>query len=712
MITKLYLKNFRQHRELTLDLQPGFTALRGQNEAGKSTALEAIMFALFGIRACRNNDITTWGEQEKSVKVELWLMLNGEELHISRSKLAAEINYVGQTVTGQTECTKFIESQLQLQPGLGPKLMIAGQQDIQGVLTQKGGQAATELIEGLADLEVIDRIISGLQAKYPTGNTKLIENRVETAGNMIIGRKDKISQLILDAVLLPTDEDIGREDIVVDELRQQYVNLGEELAVVKQERDEANATNDTRAKVIRRLHAAEDNLKGLEASRTALGNDAPPAPEGELDTEVLEAGIRQLKAKQKHFGLYTEFMEEKATAVEALYEGSRAELKAEISELTEKLEAAKADVAAIPQRIETLLAKKVSASVCGFCAKDVSQFPEVAEKNAELDKQIDVQRAELLRCKGEVATMSDLLIELRTKLNKVSLIGWYDRNPNSFTIDATVCPEIVNWNGEPPADLKGEILEMENQLAAVNRWKVADAQYRKQQGNLDRQIAEAKHLLYAEQEAVAALPPCLDTVKLSAAVDKLHDDQLATAKALETAKERVAAMKDQVKEHTQKLAEARQSLLDAEMQLAEAKEELEEITFNNNLIKKLRTVRPEIANKIWSSVLGAVSHYFSTMRGTKSVVSKLEDVFLVDGSPVTSYSGSTQDVLGLALRIALIRTFLPTCDFMLLDEPFAACDDGRQTTALGFLAGAGFKQLLVITHEDISESVADNLVTL
>lgn len=712
MITKLYLKNFRQHRELTLDLQPGFTALRGQNEAGKSTALEAIMFALFGIRACRNNDITTWGEQEKSVKVELWLMLNGEELHISRSKLAAEINYVGQTVTGQTECTKFIESQLQLQPGLGPKLMIAGQQDIQGVLTQKGGQAATEMIEGLADLEVIDRIISGLQAKYPTGNTKLIENRVETAGNMIIGRKDKISQLILDAVLLPTDEDIGREETAVDELRQQYVNLGEELAVAKQERDEANATNDTRAKVIRRLHAAEDNLKGLEASRTKLGDDAPPAPEGELDTEVLEAGIRQLKAKQKHFGLYTEFMEEKATAVEALYEGSRAELKAEISELTEKLEAAKADVAAIPQRIETLLAKKVSASVCGFCAKDVSQFPEVAEKNAELDKQIDVQRAELLRCKGEVATMSDLLIELRTKLNKVSLIGWYDRNPNSFTIDATVCPEIVNWNGEPPADLKGEILEMENQLAAVNRWKVADAQYRKQQGNLDRQIAEAKHLLYAEQEAVAALPPCLDTVKLSAAVDKLHDDQLATAKALETAKERVAAMKDQVKEHTQKLAEARQSLLDAELQLAEAKEELEEITFNNNLIKKLRTVRPEIANKIWSSVLGAVSHYFSTMRGTKSVVSKLEDVFLVDGSPVTSYSGSTQDVLGLALRIALIRTFLPTCDFMLLDEPFAACDDGRQTTALGFLAGAGFKQLLVITHEDISESVADNLVTL
>jgi len=115
---------------------------------------------------------------------------------------------------------------------------------------------------------------------------------------------------------------------------------------------------------------------------------------------------------------------------------------------------------------------------------------------------------------------------------------------------------------------------------------------------------------------------------------------------------------------------------------------------------------------VWSSVLGAVSHYFSVRRGVKSIVTKGDDTFLVDGKPVDSYSGSTQDVLGLALRIALIRTFLPTCDFMLLDEPFAACSDGRQTAALGLLAGAGFNQLLVITHEDISETVADNLLTL
>ena len=148
------------------------------------------------------------------------------------------------------------------------------------------------------------------------------------------------------------------------------------------------------------------------------------------------------------------------------------------------------------------------------------------------------------------------------------------------------------------------------------------------------------------------------------------------------------------------------------MRLAEAREELAEVNFNNSLVKKLRTARPEIANKVWSNVLGTVSRYFSVMRGTKAVVTKGDDGFLVDGKSVESYSGSTLDILGLALRVALIRTFLPNCGFMMLDEPFAACDDGRQTLALGFLASAGFRQVLVITHEGISETVADTLITL
>ena len=40
------------------------------------------------------------------------------------------------------------------------------------------------------------------------------------------------------------------------------------------------------------------------------------------------------------------------------------------------------------------------------------------------------------------------------------------------------------------------------------------------------------------------------------------------------------------------------------------------------------------------------------------------------------------------------------------------CDDDRTELMLGFLVTCGFPQTLLVTHEDISESVADNIITI
>ena len=60
MILNVTLTNFRQHKNLHVDFSSGVTVVRGENEGGKTTLLEAIMFAMFGVSACRNNDLTTW----------------------------------------------------------------------------------------------------------------------------------------------------------------------------------------------------------------------------------------------------------------------------------------------------------------------------------------------------------------------------------------------------------------------------------------------------------------------------------------------------------------------------------------------------------------------------------------------------------------------------------------------------------------------------
>jgi len=133
---------------------------------------------------------------------------------------------------------------------------------------------------------------------------------------------------------------------------------------------------------------------------------------------------------------------------------------------------------------------------------------------------------------------------------------------------------------------------------------------------------------------------------------------------------------------------------------------------HNELIRKLRSARPEIASKMWGTVLGAISRYFSQIRGEQSVVTRDADGFKVNGRSVAGLSGSTNDALGLAIRMALSKLFLPGVPFLMIDEGFSGADSNRELAGVGTLAGAGFSQVLLITHSDRPESVADNLITL
>jgi ABC-type transport system involved in cytochrome bd biosynthesis fused ATPase/permease subunit len=119
-----------------------------------------------------------------------------------------------------------------------------------------------------------------------------------------------------------------------------------------------------------------------------------------------------------------------------------------------------------------------------------------------------------------------------------------------------------------------------------------------------------------------------------------------------------------------------------------------------------------IANKLWGSVLAGVGSYFSQIRGERSVVSRTEDGFTVNGSGVAGLSGSTLDALGLAIRLALVKTFMPTVGFISLDEPAAACDEQRELAMLGVIAAAGFDQVILVTHSDAPEALAQNLVQI
>ena len=85
---------------------------------------------------------------------------------------------------------------------------------------------------------------------------------------------------------------------------------------------------------------------------------------------------------------------------------------------------------------------------------------------------------------------------------------------------------------------------------------------------------------------------------------------------------------------------------------------------------------------------------------------------MIDGKSADAFSGSTRDSLGLAIRLMLQKTFLPNVSFMLADEPGAAFDDVRESDMLAVLAGSGLDQVILVTHSDLADTFAANVITI
>lgn len=84
----------------------------------------------------------------------------------------------------------------------------------------------------------------------------------------------------------------------------------------------------------------------------------------------------------------------------------------------------------------------------------------------------------------------------------------------------------------------------------------------------------------------------------------------------------------------------------------------------------------------------------------------------MDGHSAKSLSGSTLDSLGLAIRIGLVKTFLPSVRFLLVDEPAAGMDDEREAAMLALLSTCDLEQVIMITHSSQADAFATNITEI
>lgn len=670
MLNSLQLKNFRKHTDAKFDFTAGINVLRGKSEAGKSTLGEAILYAFFGARALNESldQVVTYDQPENSLKVRLEFTLDSVDYLILRGKSGAELTYADQHVTGQTEVTRFVERLFGCNADVACKLLFATQGSVRGVL-EEGGAASNSLVESLSELGMIEDLIDKIQAQLVSGNTGGIDTQIQTLEANLSEVPTEPSSEALETA--KRDFDAFSEKI---DLLEQAVPGDQEVSVAGVAIEAFNAATARIAKILPLL------------AGTVTPPDYTEAQLAEL--RVAQADAPERARKRAAFTTVFPVSEVSWDGDAASYEAAVAKEESDIGFYT-------AEIVRLGLALNSATMLKINEKSCSFCKKDLTDVPEVAEINLKADEQISQLATELNVVRSKLATAKAQVVAF-TKLSMVTakikmLAGEY------WGLSSTI-PPVPTWKGPKPEaevpqlDLRAIEQQLRNYQTELAKRSVLEVELAELRAATSKDVLAELALIKEHKEAKQVL----EQAKV--------EQGLAERSARELQIRYDAAV--------QAYNVALTRLEQGKVNIATLRQTRTEMVTHNELVKKLRGIRPQVASQLWGTVLGAISHYFTQIRGTTSTVTKDTAGFKVNGRSVKGLSGSTQDALGLAIRMSLSKLFLPNVPFLSLDESFAGADDSRELNGVGTLSTAGFGQIVMITHSDQPESFADNLIVV
>ena len=706
MIKNIKLTAFRKHKNTELKMGEGLQLMRGVNEAGKSSVIEGLSYSLFGSSALRNSldEVVTWTRPVKDLKAEVTLEIDGVVYEFARSKSGASVTLNGKPfVTGQTEVSAFAAKLLGADAKAAAHLMMAGQGELRGVLSN-GPKAASTMIEGLSDLDLIERILGAAQEKLQLGSTAVLEERLKNLNDVIANTVIPVQpDFEAFSSRMRTLESDHKESVQAASVAGVAHLSAEQAFRVENEKQTKRTTlRENVAKLRERIEV--EVYKHLEADTEKAGVSVP-------DPAWHETQIRNAEGHAAAFAAYETFLK----IPQSTFRENRAEHTLARAGAEKTAKALQAEYTQLRSDLRVLESQWSTSSVCKSCGQDTAHLPHVQAKQVEISAGIEAAGKRL----AEIQTLdaaNDILLERLYSIDSVDTetttfcrkIGAYVEIEDLYT------PSVVTWKGVPPSPHVANVFQLKRELTEI---KAALVERDRAQGRVEvlkRNLAELMSKISDTLIQVDATG-CMEADQfghLSQAYLDACDARTMAEGAVAALWLEMAALQKQYDEDNAMWHANNQRIAALHQQVEQTTTDIEGTTFGNALVKKLRAARPIIANKLWAMVLATVSTVFSQMRGETSIVTKTEDGFMINGKPVTSMSGSTLDLLGLSVRIALMKTFLPSCPFIILDEPSAACDSSRSHALVGFLASNGFKQTIMVSHDESIEVHATNLIQL
>ena len=736
-LTSIRIRNFRAIKELTFKpKEEGITGIFGQNGAGKTSILTAVMFALYGVRP-KGINVTALrriGSDNQECSVSVVFKHLGQQVEVIRelkgsaNRVVVNIYVDGQaeTVTSVGAADKWVTKRLGI--------------DAEGFLTA---------------FVVRQKELDSFVRADPAERKKIIEKLagVETINNALkAAREDeKDSRKTVD-VLPGSQDQVDAAGADVDYFSDEVEKAASSLSFVRASLDAINSERTQLFDTIQTLRDKSNTIERLDGTVQRLESEIPDI-ESQINrvayvTEVAEnEDVQSLREKYNDVTAKVNAAREQQAHVN--HQANQATSRK--AELEKKVARAKEEIA----QVQTTFAGRTLETVQDDINKAIqlqgdkkAEISQLSTQNIELEESIGMLEgtADCPTCQTHLSNPEALINQFKTTIENntgkiATLRGEIEelRNRNidlNGELDALIRSSKLE---ESVNEFQEELTKIETMLSTMpntddiekSLGKLVNEQQRVVElGSKAKTLSEDRklHASLVQRREVALQE--LAEVKVQLATSKKG----FKAKDLETSQQKLDSINVDYEKFSKDIntLTAQHTEASVRFQTAktaytrayeqwEKKKKLQEAHASKTLTTDmLEKFRQDVVSSIAPELSDNATELISSMTNGDFTEIKLDDDFkasLVDSQgverPVAWLSGGEESAVALALRLGVASLITGgTPELLWLDEPLTAQDKDRRASILSMIRSLPTNQILLINHAQEAQDIVDYEITL
>ncbi|MFH0971941.1 MAG: SMC family ATPase [Candidatus Micrarchaeota archaeon] len=747
MITRLHMKRWKSHEDTEMHFGKGSNLFIGKMGSGKSSAIDAISFALFGTfpalksRKVKLEELVMQRPRKHaSAEIELEFTIGGKKYKIIRhagsKTTGAQLFEEGKLLEAQTSrVTELVESLLKIDYDLFSRIIYAEQNRIDYLLTLPKGDRKKQVDEllGISKFE---------EARANAGNAinKLIASRLELERYL---EGANAIQLKLQKEKHEKDAEKAREDLhqkqhVLSEnqekLRHSRRMLAELEAAEHEYRRAERDLSSTEALISEKrkelesegVQITEEELNKLRISLQALEKSLQEGRNGQekastaLSEAVAALDLQRLELQKWHKNDAERMALIKAQAelgsIEQL-KGKLANLEADSQSQISALSKFEAEKSELSKSLESLHSAEAKCPICD------SDLPSERKSHLQAEKKAHAAHleAEMRNLKKTYESNKAGILDAKRVLEEAQLVGL---KLKEFSDSEGVLKKI----SQKIADFERQVPELgerkENAASEIASLQAEHSEKMRQLLKLER-IPKLRKEMASLEEKQRNLNQLLKSNKFKPEdISEGRNVLLKLEKESSTLNAEISSHSNSLSDITSILNDLGKKLIEMqgkEALISQLQEKIVRLSgFQEAIIETQAEMRMQLIeamneamNSLWPSIYPYGDYKRLRIRTTEDdyllELNALEDEWI----PIENCSGGEKSCAALTLRVAFAMVLTPNLSWLILDEPTHNLDSRAVqllNRALHDEIPKIVEQTFVITHDEALKEGASSKV--